>query len=49
MKIRYIWELICLVDNLLQYAEEENSDGILFKADIEKPLILLTIILVLQL
>ena len=27
---------ICLIDDLLKYAEEENSDGILFAADVEK-------------
>ena len=36
MKGRYIGESICLVDDLLKYAKEENSDGILFAADIEK-------------
>ena len=36
VKGRYIRESICLVDDLLKYAEEENSDGILFAADIEK-------------
>ena len=36
MKGRYIGESIRLVDDLLKYAEEENSDGILFAADIEK-------------
>ena len=36
MKGRYIEESIRLVDDLLTYAEEENSDGILFAADIEK-------------
>ena len=36
VKGRYIRESIRLVDDLLKYAEEENSDGILFEADIEK-------------
>ena len=36
MKRRYIGEPIRLVDNFLKYVEEENSDGILFAADIEK-------------
>ena len=36
LKGRYIRESIRLVDDLLKYAEEENSDGILFAADTEK-------------
>ena len=36
VKVKYIGESIRLVDDLLKYAEEENSDGILFAADIEK-------------
>ena len=36
VKGRYIGESVCLTDDLLKYAEEENSDGILFAADIEK-------------
>ena len=36
VKERYIGESIRLVDDLLKYVEEENSDGILFAADIEK-------------
>ena len=38
VKGRYIGESIRLVDDLLKYVEEENSDGILFAADIEKSL-----------
>ena len=49
VKGRYIGESIRLVDHLLKYAEEENSDGILFAADIEKAFVLLTMILFLQL
>ena len=36
VKGRYIGESIGLVDDLLKYAEEENSDGTWFVADIEK-------------
>lgn len=36
VKGRYIGESVRLVDDLLKYAEEENQDGILFAADIEK-------------
>ena len=36
VKGRYIRESIRLVDDLLKYTEEENSDKILFAADIEK-------------
>ena len=36
VKGRYIGESIRLVDDLLKYAEEENSDRILFAADIKK-------------
>ena len=36
VKGRYIGESVRLIDDLLKYAEEENSDGILFAADIEK-------------
>ena len=36
VKGRYDGEPIHLVDDLLKYGEEENSDGILFAADIEK-------------
>ena len=36
VKGRYIRESVRLIDDLLKYAEEENSDGILFAADIEK-------------
>ena len=32
----YIGESVCLIDDLLKYAENENIDGILFAADIEK-------------
>ena len=49
VKGRYIGEPVRLIDDLLKYAEEENSDGILFAADIEKLLILSTINLFLQL
>ena len=33
---RYIGESVCLIDDLLKYAENKNVDGILFAADIEK-------------
>ena len=36
VKGRYVGESIHLVDDLLKYAEEENTDGILFAVDIEK-------------
>ena len=36
VKGRYIGESVRLIDDLLKYTEEENSDGILFAADIEK-------------
>ena len=36
VKGRYIGESVCLIDDLLKYAENENIDGILFAADIEK-------------
>ena len=36
VKGRYIGESVCLIDDLLKYAEDENIDGILFAADIEK-------------
>ena len=36
VKGRYIGESIRLVDDLLKYAKEENSDGILFAADTKK-------------
>ena len=36
VKGRYIGESVRLIDDLLKYAEDENIDGILFAADIEK-------------
>ena len=36
VKGRYIGESVCLIDDLLRYAEDDNNDGILFAADIEK-------------
>ena len=36
VKGRYVGESVRLVDDLLKYAEEENSNRILFAADIEK-------------
>ena len=36
VKGRYIGESVCLIDDLLRYAEDESIDGILFAADIEK-------------
>ena len=36
VKGRYIEESVSLIDDLLKFAEEENLDGILFAADIEK-------------
>ena len=36
VKGRYIGESVRLIDDLLKFAEEENLDGILFAADIEK-------------
>ena len=36
VKGRYIGESVRLIDDLLKYAENENIDGILFAADIEK-------------
>ena len=36
VKGRYIGESVHLIDDLLKYAEDENIDGILFAADIEK-------------
>ena len=36
VKGRYIGESVRLIDELLKYAEDENIDGILFAADIEK-------------
>ena len=36
VKWRYIGESVRLIDDLLKFAEEENLDGILFAADIEK-------------
>ena len=36
VKGRYIGESVRLIDDLLKHAENENIDGILFAADIEK-------------
>ena len=36
VKKRYIGESVHLIDDLLKYAKDENIDGILFAADIEK-------------
>ena len=36
IKGRYIGESVRLIDDLLKYAENENIDGMLFAADIEK-------------
>ena len=36
VKRRYIGESVRLIDHLLKFGEEENLDGILFAADIEK-------------
>ena len=36
VKSRYIGESVRLIDDLLAYAENENLDGILFTADVEK-------------
>ena len=36
VKGRYIGESVRLIDDLLKHAEDENIDGILFAADIEK-------------
>ena len=36
IKGRYIGKSVCLIDDLLKYAENEYIDGILFAADIEK-------------
>ena len=36
VKGRYIGESVRLINDLLKYAEDENIDGILFAADIEK-------------
>ena len=44
VKGRYTGESVCLIDDLLKYAENENIDGILFAADIERHLILWIII-----
>ena len=32
VKRRYIGESVCLIDDLVKYAEDENIDGILFAA-----------------
>ena len=36
VKGMFIGVSVMLIDNLLKFAEEENLDGILFAADIEK-------------
>ena len=36
VKGRYIGESVCLIDDLLKHAEDENIDRILFAVDIEK-------------
>ena len=36
VKGRYVCESVCLIDDLFEYAEDENIDRILFAADIEK-------------
>ena len=36
VKGRYIGESARLIDDLLTYADQENPDGIMFAADIEK-------------
>ena len=36
LKGRYIGESVRLINDLLKYAEDENIDGMLFAADIEK-------------
>ena len=49
VKGRYIGESICLVDDLLKYAEEEVVMEFCVWQILKKPLVLLTIILFLQL
>ena len=49
VKVWYIGDSVRLINDLLEYAEEENSDGILFAADIKMVLIPSNIILFLQL
>ena len=36
IKGRFIGESVRLIEDLLEYADQENEDGILFAADIEK-------------
>ena len=36
VKVRYIGKSVCLIDDSLKYAEDENIDGILLVADTEK-------------
>ena len=36
IKCRFIGESVRLIEDLLEYADQENEDGILFPADIEK-------------
>ena len=40
VKGRYIGELVRLIYDLITYADQENLDGIMFAADIEKDFIL---------
>ena len=47
-KGRFIGESIRLIDDILYHTEQENIDGVLFAADIEKLLIQLNIALFLQ-
>ena len=48
IKGRFIGESIRLIDDILYHTEQENIDGVLFAADIEKLLIQLNIALFLQ-
>ena len=45
VKGRYIGESVRVIEDILEHADQENLDGILFAADIEKRLILLSIVL----
>ena len=45
VKGRYIGESARVIEDILDHTDQENLDGILFAVDIEKPLILLSIIL----
>ena len=36
IKVRLIGELVRLIEDLLEYADQEHEDGILLTADIEK-------------